>query len=697
MPNRLANESSPYLLQHQNNPVDWYPWGPAALQKSQQENKPIFLSIGYSACHWCHVMEHESFENDRIADFLNEHFVSIKVDREERPDLDHIYMQCVMAIAGRGGWPLSAFLTPDQDFFYGGTYWPPQASRGMPGFDQVLARVLDAFHQQHTAVVEQSKQITRQLNSTVAASQHDDLEAAPAILQAAVDQMEKRFDETWGGFGGAPKFPPSMELSLLLRLYQQGFSPSSGSSDSLLTIANTTLHRMAYGGMFDHLGGGFARYSVDEKWLVPHFEKMLYDNAQLANAYLFAHQVTGQAVYRRIAEKTLDYLLRDMVDPEGGIYSSEDADSEGEEGKYYVWTPHQVSEVLGPELGERFCQLYDVTENGNFEGKSILNLPQSFGQFATQMGHDKSALQSEMREARDKLLAARSQRVPPGKDDKILTSWNGLAIDALARAAIITGNSAYLATAQRAAQFIFRHLCPEQGRLLHTARAGQARLNAYLDDYSYLINALVTLYQADHDVTWLERANQLAHQMKNHFSHDEGGFYYTSDDHESLIVRPVDFQDSSVPSGNSMAAMALLRLGRILNDSQWIDLAATTIRAALPLLEQSPLAGSQMLLAWNEWQQPGCQFVLVLPEAETEESEKSRAWLQKNVFPHQALLVRREGSPDQQTASSSIWSPSVWQGKTTRQGQPTLYICSNFQCEEPQIGHDAITRRCQVP
>ena len=691
MPNRLANESSPYLKQHQENPVAWFPWGADALEKSRTEDKPIFLSIGYSACHWCHVMEHESFENTKIADFLNEHYVSIKVDREERPDLDQIYMQCVMALTGHGGWPLSAFLTPDQEFFYGGTYWPAGASRGMPGFDQVLARVLDAFQQKRQAVTEQAKQITEMLQSAAPASEPYDLMANTSLIDEAISQMARQFDTTWGGFGSSPKFPPCMDLQLLLRLHQQGPNEANVAADQLLPMVETTLGHMASGGIFDHLGGGFARYSVDAQWLVPHFEKMLYDNAQLANVYSLAFLATNQSCYRRIAEETLNYLLRDMSSPQGGLYSSEDADSEGEEGRFYVWTPTEIIQILGPELGQRFCQLYDVTESGNFEGQNILHLPLPYETFAEQSGMEEQALRKQMNDAKAQLLEERGKRVAPGKDDKILTSWNGLAIDALARASMILDRADYRTAAQRAAHFVLDQMSDADGRLQHTYRLGQARLNAYLDDYSYMVNALITLYQADHDTQWLEQAKRLADLMSNHFAKESGGFYYTSDDHESLIVRPSETQDSATPSGNSMAASALLRLGRLLNEPRFVDLAAGTLRAAMHLLKRSPLGHSQMLFSLNEWQQSSSQYVLLLPESPNEETENLLASLRKRLFPHQYLIVTAE-TP----SIPPVLLPAVGE-KRSVDNQPTLYVCHENRCDQPRIGSQAILACLQVP
>ncbi len=432
--NRLAHESSPYLLQHKDNPVDWYPWGAEAMERARHENKPIFLSIGYSACHWCHVMEHESFENPQLAAVMNEHFVCIKVDREERPDLDHIYMQAVQALGGRGGWPLSTFLTPDVQPFYGGTYWPPTARGGMPGFDQVLQAVVEAWTNRRPIVLQQAAQLTQHLRDQVALPTGTD-DVTLDALRTAHARLSAAFDPRYGGFGQAPKFPHAIDLQVLLRSWHRHRDPQT------LHMVQLTLDKMAAGGMYDHLGGGFARYSVDERWLVPHFEKMLYDNALLASAYLDAYLVTGETHYAHVAGETIDYVLRDLRDATGGFHSTEDADSEGEEGKFYVWTVDEIQQILGEETGTRFCRVYDVTTRGNFDGQNILNLPKTLAQCAAILQCDSQPLESELAAARRQLFEARARRVRPGKDDKILVSWNALMIQALARGGRNSGSS----------------------------------------------------------------------------------------------------------------------------------------------------------------------------------------------------------------------------------------------------------------
>ncbi|HEU4388505.1 MAG TPA: thioredoxin domain-containing protein, partial [Blastocatellia bacterium] len=519
--NRLATETSPYLLQHAHNPVEWYPWGEEALARSGNEDKPILLSIGYSACHWCHVMEHESFENEDIAHLMNENFVCIKVDREERPDIDSIYMNAVQMLTGHGGWPLTVFLTPDLKPFHGGTYYPPVDSRGMPGFPRVLMAVADAYRNRRPQVQSSAQAITDELGKL------NQFKAAPEMLtpevfNAAYQSLASNFDRDNGGFGSAPKFPPSMTLMFLLRHYAKTNLPS------VLEIVETTLEKMAAGGMYDQLGGGFHRYSVDPHWLVPHFEKMLYDNALLARVYLYAYQATGRDLYRRVAEETLEYVFRDMTGGTGGFYSSEDADSEGVEGKFYVWTREEVISLLGDD-GALFCEYYDVTEGGNFEhGKSILNRPIRLEDFASRKGMPAASLTAVLTRCRKTLFGAREERVRPGRDDKVLTAWNALMATAFAEAANILGRDDYMQVAVRNADFILGNLVRD-GRVLRTFRDGQARLNGYVEDYAYLIEALLAVYEATFDLKYFQRARELAETMIEQFGDPSGeGFYFTS-------------------------------------------------------------------------------------------------------------------------------------------------------------------------
>jgi hypothetical protein len=593
MANRLSHELSPYLLQHAQNPVDWRPWDAEALRLAREEQRPIFLSIGYSSCHWCHVMAHESFEDPEIARLLNRHFVSIKVDREERLDLDQIYMEAVQMMTGRGGWPMSVFLTPEGKPFFGGTYWPPQARGGMPGFDQVLGAVADAWQHRRSELLAQAERMTRSLQEVV--EQGFDAEAAElddAPREAAETALRQSFDSRYGGFGPAPKFPQPLALRWLLGRWRR-----SG-QDALLEMVTTTLDRMAAGGLFDHLGGGFHRYSVDARWLAPHFEKMLYDNASLAVCYLEAWQATGQPRYAEVARQTLDYLLRDMTDPLGGIYSSEDADSAGEEGRFYLWTPGEIQAALGGEAARTFCRVYDVSEVGNFEGRNILHLSRPLETEAKMLGREPAPLMAELAAARAKLLGARATRVRPGRDEKVLVSWNGLAIDALARAGAALDEPRYTAAARAAARFLLLHLRP--GRLLHCWRNGQAKYHAYLDDYAGLGNALVTLYESDGSPAWLDEALRLADEILARFAdRRHGGFFYTAADDEPLIVRKKDVLDNPVPSGNGLAATLFYRLQRICHRDEYRSAAETTLRACFAWMRQVPTGTFQLLLAMD--------------------------------------------------------------------------------------------------
>jgi uncharacterized protein YyaL (SSP411 family) len=684
MPNRLSRETSPYLLQHQNNPVDWFPWGPEALARAKGEERPIFLSIGYSACHWCHVMEHESFENQGIADYLNQHFVCIKVDREERPDLDQIYMNAVQLMTGRGGWPMSVFLTPDLQPFFGGTYWPPTSGRGMPGFDQVLAAVADAWQNRREAAVAQAAEMTAHLQSVGEEENSGGWKAESggrlslALLKSAEQKLQRAFDMSHGGFGTAPKFPHSMDLQVLLRMWQRHPGPES------LHMVTLTLDKMASGGIYDHLAGGFARYSVDERWLVPHFEKMLYDNSLLMTAYLEAFTATHEEGFAKTVRETADYILKYMTDPAGGFHSTEDADSEGEEGKFYVWTPQEIEAVLGKERANIFCYVYDVTSEGNFEhGTSILNLPKTFSQCAAIKGIEVKKLEQNLAEMRQALLAVRDKRVRPGKDDKILVSWNALMIDALAKAGVVLSRPEYLAAAEKAANFILTKMSRSDGRLLHTYRHGEAKLDAYLDDYAYLVNSLVTLYESSSGEKWIDEAVRLADILLARFVDKErGGFYFTADDHEQLIARNKDLHDSSVPSGNAMAATALLRLGKLCGRNDYLSAAESALLAGLSVMTQAPTAAGQLLIALDMYIGPMPEIVVVGPE--NDETSAALKDLLQRFIPRRVL---GRGKPGQQ---HSVHLASLFADRTSASDQPSIFICENFACQAPVSGLEAI-------
>ena len=683
MPNRLAKETSPYLLQHQNNPVDWYPWGGEAFAAAKKLDRPVFLSVGYSACHWCHVMEHESFENAEIAKTLNENFICVKVDREERPDIDQIYMNAVQSLTGRGGWPMSVFLTPDKQPFYGGTYWPPKAARGMPGFDAVLFAVLDAWKNRREALFDQAKQLTDHLKVVGSAGTGEaDGELDVNLVTVVEAALAKNFDAREGGFGAAPKFPHPMDMRLLLRIAKR-----TGSAKAL-EMVTFTLEKMSAGGIYDQLAGGFHRYSVDARWLVPHFEKMLYDNALLVSALVETYQSTGRDEFAATARHTLDFILKSMTDEAGGFHSTLDADSEGEEGKYYVWTVDEVEKVLGADDARLFAAAYDITPAGNFEieehpGRSIPNLPRKLTDVAKSLGVKVDELQTRLTAARAKLLEVRSRRIPPGLDDKVLVSWNGLMIDALATAAGALGEQRYLAAAQQAADFLLTKLRRPDGRLLHAYRHGQAKFDGYLDDYACLANALVSLYEADFNARWIDEAGKLCDIILARFiDQATGGFFYTADDHEELIARNKDVYDNATPSGTGMTLMALVRLAKLTGEERYAAAAERGLRSVGELFERAPTGVGQSLLALDLWLGPTQEMVVAAPDFASRD-EVLRV-LRRQFRPHQVVAA----------APSTGESPllkALLQGKRPVDGKPALYVCENFTCRAPIVGVDAIT------
>jgi uncharacterized protein YyaL (SSP411 family) len=682
--NRLSFETSPYLLQHQYNPVDWYPWGSAAIERARAEQKPVFLSIGYSACHWCHVMERESFEDPQIARLMNEHFINIKVDREERPDLDQIYMNAVQAMTGHGGWPMSVFLTPDLMPFFGGTYFPPSDRRGMPGFGRVLLSVARAWAERREDIIQSAAQLTSELERTTAAlvSSTPAAGAQPmgqAILDHAFERLERSFDRRHGGFGDAPKFPHPMDLRLLMRYHAR-----TGNLRAREMVA-LTLDRMARGGIYDHLGGGFARYSTDAFWLVPHFEKMLYDNALLASTYLEAFQLTRNADFAIVAQQVLDYLIDRMTAPEGGIYSTEDADSEGVEGKFYVWTLDQIHAVLGPERGNRFCQIYGVTAEGNWEHGNILHLPRPLADVARDLGIELGRLECELAEDRRALRIERVRRIPPGKDTKILAAWNGLAIAALAEAAWILGEPRFLEAATAAAEFILAHMRQPDGRLWHAWAQGRPRFNAYLDDYACLIDGLTRLFEASGEARWLEAALDLTGIMIREFHDPAGGFFYTGIQHESLIVRVKDITDNATPSASAMATTALLRLAALTDRTDLQELAIGTLHSVRPLLEKAPAAAGQFLIALDFSLDPPRQFVVVAG-ADAGEFATALSRIAARFLPGKIVAPRPRSTEPVAPALRGMWAD-----RPSRDGQVTIYECRDFTCRQPYVGLDALT------
>jgi hypothetical protein len=622
-------------------------------------------------------MERESFEDEGIARTLNEHFVSIKVDREERPDLDQIYMNAIQMITGRGGWPMSVFLTPDLKPFFGGTYWPPKSRMGMPGFDYVLAKVADAWKNRRQQAVEQAEGLTRnlrQIGQVPGSAQEPHVD----LLWAAEVDLTRSSDPVNGGFDDAPKFPHPMALQVLMRVWRR--RPKS----QLLDLVRLHLDKMARGGIYDHLAGGFARYSTDAHWLVPHFEKMLYDNALLADAYLDGYLITGSAEYARVAKETLDYVLNYKTDPQGGFHSTEDADSEGEEGKFYLWTPDEIERVLGREAAERFCYVYDVTAVGNFEGKNILNLTKTVEQCSRVKGWDQRELEAELGNWRAKLLKERDKRVRPAKDDKILVSWNGLMIHTMARAAGILEDEKYLAAATKAAEFLLGNLRQENGRLLHTWRNGQAKFDAYLDDYAFLANAFVSLYEASFYERWIDEAVQLAEIMLDHFREpDDQGFFYTCDDQEALIARSKDIMDNATPSGNAVAATALLRLGKLCGNAAYLEAAEGVLRLGTGLMKRSAIASAQLLIALDMYLGPAPEIV-VLGDKEKPETAVVLSDLRARFMPNRVVACR----PSADVGESSNLA-QVFAGKTKQDGAPTIFVCENSSCDAPVVGRDA--------
>jgi uncharacterized protein YyaL (SSP411 family) len=693
MPNRLAQETSPYLLQHADNPVDWFPWGQEALRKATAEDNPIFLSIGYSACHWCHVMAHESFEDEQVAAILNQHFVSVKVDREERPDLDRIYMSAVQALTGRGGWPMSVFLTPDGHPFYGGTYFPPTARYGMPSFTDVLLSVADAWQNRREESVAGGRRLAAAIERQSMTDKDGTQQSVTReTLKAAFQNLWRRFDHSHGGWGDAPKFPQPMVLEFLLR-YQRTTAdpPTAGATEGARLrvleqvqqlsdpagrpnpprmteevspaeqMVFQTLDSMARGGMYDQLGGGFHRYSVDDHWLAPHFEKMLYDNAQLARVYLHAWQTNGDPFYRAIAEEILDYVMREMTDPAGGFYATQDADSEGEEGKFFVWTAAEIQATLGGRAGP-FMAAYAVSAKGNFEGRNILEL----------VGRLKE--RDALADARRCLFEVREQRIHPGRDEKVLTSWNGLMLAAFAEAARALKRDDYRQVAEHNADFVLSELQTADGRLRHAWKDGRSKINGYLEDYTHLIEGLLELYQTTFCPRWYQAARKLADGMIEHFSAPGGGFFDTSDDHERLITRPRELQDNAVPSGNAMAATVLLRLAGLTVEPRYAELARHSLGRMQSLLAQSPLGFGQWLIALDYALAHPREIAIVGDPGAAD----TRALLEvcaAGYRPYQSVAV---GAPDTETAALPLL-----QNRSQIRNRATAYVCVDFTCRPP--------------
>ncbi|NWG03880.1 MAG: thioredoxin domain-containing protein [Syntrophaceae bacterium] len=666
--NRLVHESSPYLLQHAHNPVDWYPWGEEALARAKKEDKPILLSIGYSSCHWCHVMERESFENETIAKIMNDRFINIKVDREERPDLDEIYMHAVQVMTGSGGWPMTVFLTPDLIPFHAGTYFPPEDRHGMPGFPKILMVVSDYYHSHRGEVgkvEEQVKQALRQITEIIPSRETLD----PKIFLKAFEVSESRFDPIYGGFGGAPKFPNSMTLSFLLRYWK-----STGSKKALQMVEKT-LEKMAQGGIYDHLGGGFHRYSTDDRWLIPHFEKMLYDNALLSRTYVEAYQATQKNWYLHIGEGILQYVLREMKSPEGGFYSTQDADSEGEEGKFYVWTRDQVKEVLGKEKGGAFCAYYGIDQQGNFEGEtSVLSITSTLEKVSQRYGMPVTELEKGLSESRQTLYAVREKRVKPNRDEKILTAWNGLMISGFVDGFKVTGEEKYLARGTEAAHFIL-HEMKKDGRLMRAFHKGKSQVKGYSEDYAFFIQALIDLYEATFEIEWLKEAMELNQQMIYQFWDErQGGFFFSGKENESLIAHSKNPYDHVIPSANSIAVFNLIRLGYLTGEASLKHKAEQILHLFYHFLDEHPSGFPQMLSGLSLFLSP--EEIGIIG---SKKDLKTISMLKEIYFaylPNKILSLK-----DPQEKTDVDWIPFLKEKETSI--RPTIFICKNFTCLPP--------------
>jgi len=660
--NHLINENSPYLLSHAHNPVDWYPWSEEALRKAKAEDRPIFLSIGYAACHWCHVMERESFENEEVAAILNEHYVSVKVDREQRPDLDQIYMTFTQAMTGGGGWPMSVFLTPDLKPFFAGTYFPPEDYLGRPGFKRVITEIAAAYREDRQRVLESAAQITEGLTAQIRQSAGQSLLTADLITRGATELMAG-LDHTHGGFGRAPKFPHATELRLFLRHYR-----NTGDM-SYRQAAEKALQAMARGGIYDQLGGGFARYSTDAEWIVPHFEKMLYDNGLLVPVYAEAYLVTRDSFYLDVVRGTLDFILNEMTDGDGGFYSALDADSEGEEGKFYVWSKPEVEQVLGAEA-DLFCSYYNVTSGGNFEGHNVLHVTEESARLRQES--DSSEFDNRLAAARTKLLQVRSGRVRPKTDDKILTSWNGLAVGAMCAGYRVTGDRRYLDAAVWNAEFVQSTLYRD-GKLTHSYRDGRHSEGQFLEDYAYYLHGLIALYQVDHSSNngrWLEQAIALADNAISLFLDDEGNLYMRESNQDDLIYRPKDDTDGALPSPASVLIESLFKLGRLSGDGKYSAAGQKALRALSGLMARYPGGAASAVLALDYHLGDKIEVVIV---GNGPEREGMLDQLRMSLPPNALLAVSDSGD--------NGWP--LFEGRQAEDGEAVAYVCRNSACRLP--------------
>ncbi|MDT8300317.1 MAG: thioredoxin domain-containing protein [Sedimentisphaerales bacterium] len=669
--NRLINETSPYLLQHAHNPVDWYPWGKEAFERAKKEDKPVFLSIGYSTCHWCHVMERESFENEQIAEIMNKHFICIKVDREHRPDVDGIYMNAVQMMTGSGGWPLSVFLTPDGKPFYGGTYFPPKDIYGRPGFERVLLSIADAWKKKRQEVADSSDKISEVLASLTGPTEKETLSAD--MLQSGADYFKATFDAVNGGFGPAPKFPQPTNLSMLLSYWHRT------NDTQALQMVEKTLDVMAKGGIYDHIGGGIHRYATDGRWLVPHFEKMLYDQALVSKVYLQAYQATGNKKYATTAREIFDYVLRDMTDPDGGFYSAEDADSEGKEGMFYVWDLKQIKSILDKDEAEIFAAYYGITEKGNFEeDKTILNITTSMAQLEEKFQKDQTAIMNILANSRSEVFNARAKRIRPHRDDKIITAWNGLMISSMSYGGAVLKEEKYIKAAEQAANFTLNAM-HNKGRLMRYYRQGKAVELAFLDDYAFTILGFLDLYGASFETKWLINAKMLAEEMIKLFADNEqGGFFLTGKDSEKLIARIKPSTDGVIPSGNSAAAVALLKLGKLTMNQYFTEQGSKVLESFSQQLKQSSGYSSEMLSALNFLLGP-TQEIVIAGNPDATDTQQMLELIHGKFLPNAVILLHQQKNGDSSIDKTIPFIKNL----TAIEGKATAYVCENYACNRP--------------
>ena len=662
--NQLINESSPYLLQHAHNPVNWFPWSNEAIEKSRNENKPILVSIGYAACHWCHVMEHESFENEEVAMFMNENFINIKIDREERPDLDNIYMEAVQIMSGSGGWPLNVFLTPALKPFYGGTYFPPKPAYNRPGWIQILNGISQAWHERKNEIINQSNDLTELMQGRNDLLNKYQTKISDAkISHQAFKKLEEQFDKTEGGIGSAPKFPSTYSLNFLMQYY------FFTKNESAIKQVRLSLDKMMYGGIYDQIGGGFSRYSTDDKWLAPHFEKMLYDNALLVSTYADAYKLTKDKNYLRIIDETLAFVNRELKNPDGGFYSSLDADSEGVEGKFYVWDKKEIENILKEDTGI-FCSYYNVSEKGNWEGKNILNVKKSNEEFSKTNGIEKSGLEKIISEGKKKLLMEREKRISPALDDKIILSWNALMISAFANASKATGNKSYAETAISTLNFLFEKLKDDEHEYAfhHNYKNGESKNPAFLDDYASLIKACINVYELTFEIPWLSKANDLAHYVIEHFSDtNETLFFFTPDWQNDIVIRKKEYFDNAIASGNSMMAENLYKLGLLFDKSDWRDIAINMYSKIQNIATQFSSSFGNWLMTLNTFDF-GFTEIVITGKNSIHNGEE----LNENFLPINILVASKKKNSaipllkDKQFSDTSIF-----------------YLCRNYSCDKP--------------